>query len=299
MVCRRIFLRCLAAGLLVRKAGVALEVERIVRDHPLPTGLKQAGAYRADAAVLFLGMTILRRKHVGGGTLEFEETQKDDLRRLNIVFKAGSLRDRAGGLNRVGYIQEICLEDKIKLREAAYFGIMTSSPEESFSDAKGAIDKQSKDGLRYTAIDGVNVIGRSRSASHQWIFPPEFDWSQCDALVSTALDRSRSAEKKWRQVDADAGATPGTFFYVVLRALRTEARRFEAKYMFGPERFRLSTEKNQEANGTTRLKGEIVNEVTGKKTSFSAWFPANTTLPARIEFQPRSYLRLSFEAVQV
>jgi hypothetical protein len=244
-------------------------------------------------------MTILRRKNVGGGTLHFEEAQTDNLRRLNIIFKAGSLRDRAGGLNRLGYIQEICLEDKAVLREAAYFGIMTSSPEESFADAKGAIDKQSKDGLRYTAIDGVNVTGRSRSASHQWIFPPEFDWSRCDALVSTALDRTRSADKKWRDVDVEHGTTPETFFYAALRALRADARQFESRYMFGPERFQLRTEKDSESNGSTRLKGQIVNEMTGKKTNFTAWFQPKATLPSRIEFQPRSYLRLSFEAVQV
>jgi hypothetical protein len=299
MMFRRNFLRCLTGGLVVRQIGASLEVERIVRDHPLPTRSEQSGSYRVDAGVLFLGMTILRRKNVGGGTLHYEEAQTDDRKRLNIVFKAGSLRDRAGGLNRMGYIQEVCIEDKSALREAAYFGIMTSSPEESFADAKSAIDKQTKDGLRYTAIDGVTVMGRSRSAAHQWIFPPEFDWSRCDALVSTALDRTRSAEKKWRHVEGSAGATPETFFYAALRALRSDSARFEARYMFGMERFRLRTQKNSESNGSTRMKGEIVNETTGKKTTFSAWFHANNTLPSRIEFQPRSYLRLSFEAVQV
>jgi hypothetical protein len=296
MIHRRNFLACLAGGWVVPKAS-PLEVERIARENPMSPTSRQTGSYRADASILLLGMTILRRKDVGGGSIHFEEAQAESSRRLNIIFKAGSLPDRAGGLNRMGYIQEICVENKSELREAAYFGIMTSSPEESFADAKGAIEKQSKDGLRYTAIDGVNLAGRARSASHRWIFPPEFDWSRSDALVSTALHRTRSAEPKWHHLDGDTGITPPTFLYVVLRALRTDERRSEFKYMFGPERFRLRTEKSSESNGTTRLKGEIVNESTGKKTNFSAWFKANSTLPSRIEFQPRSYLRLSFESV--
>jgi hypothetical protein len=294
---RRELLGWMSGVFVFRGVAVPLEVERVVRDNPLPATSKQSGSYRADASVLFLGMSLLKRKNVGGGYIHFEEAQAENARRFNITFKAGSLPDRAAGLNRMGYIQEICVEEKSALREAAYFGIMTSSPEESFADAKGAIEKQNKEGLRYTAIDGVNRAGAARSASHKWVFPPEFDWSKCDALVNTALDRVRSAEAKWRQVDTEGGATSATFLYVVLQALRSESKRSVAKYVFGPERFRLTTDKGSESNGTTRLKGEIVNETTGKKTNFSAWFKADSALPYRIEFQPKSYLRLSFEAV--
>ena len=297
MVSRRDIFRFLLGGLAGEKFAIPLEVERLARNSPLPSTSKQAGTYRADAAILFLGMTILRRKSVGGGSIQFEEAQNENQRRLNITFKAGSVPDRAGGLNRLGYIQEVCVEEKSKLREAAYFGIMTSSPEESFADAKGAIEKQNKDGLRYTAIDGVNLAGRARSASHRWIFPADFNWSRCDALVSTALERTRLAEPDWRQLESDAGATPATFLYVVLRALQSDVRRSESKYMFGPERFHLTTDKTLESHGSTRLKGEILNEMTKKKTHFTVWFKANSVLPSRIEFQPRSYLRLAFETV--
>jgi hypothetical protein len=297
MVSRRDLFRCLVGSFVFRRIATALEVERLARDSALPSTTKQAGSYRADAAISFLGMTILRRKNVGGGSIEFDEAQNESVRKLNITFKAGSLPDRAGGLNRVGYIQEICVEEKSKLREAAYFGIMTSSPEESFADAKGALNKQDKDGLRYTAIDGVNLTGRGRSASHRWLFPADFDWSRCDALVSTAFERTRSAEPQWRQIESEAGSTPATFLYVVLRALQSDVRSSESKYMFGPERFHLKTDKTSESNGSTRLKGEIFNEMTKKKTHFNVWFQANSILPSRIEFQPRSYLRLVFESV--
>ena len=68
-------------------------------------------------------------------------------------------------------------------------------------------------------------------------------------------------------------------------------------YIFGEKRYKLATEKGPESNGVTKLKGEILNESTGRKTNFSVWFEAGNALPLRIEFQPKTYLRLTFEAV--
>jgi hypothetical protein len=272
-------------------------VERILRDHPVsPSSWKAMREYRADANVIFLGMTIIRRQNVGGGFIHFEEAQSDATRRTAITFKAGSLPSRARGLNRLGFIQEVCVEENAAVREAAYFGFMTSSPEESFADAKNALEQKAAEGLRYTAIDGVNRSGQARSASHHWVFPADYDWSRRDALIETALQKTRSAEAQWHQLSADAAGTPDTFLNAVLRAYRAASPNYQGTYIFGEKRYKLSTGKTREANEVTRLKGEILNESTGKKTNFSVWFEANNTLPSRIEFQPRSYLRLSFEA---
>jgi hypothetical protein len=273
-------------------------VERILIDHPLsPSPWRTMREYRADASVLFLGMTIVRRQNVGGGFIDFEEVQADETRRRAITFKAGSLPGRARGLNRLGFIQEVCIEENSALSEAAYFGFMTSSPEESFADAKSALEQQGKEGLRYTAIDGVNSAGQARSAAHHWIFPADYDWSRRDALIETALQKTRSTAGQWRQLGSDGAGTPDTFLNAVLNAYRAASPKSEASYIFGEKRYKLSTAKTREENGATKLKGEILNGSTGKKTSFSAWFAANETLPSRIEFQPRSYLRLSFEAI--
>jgi hypothetical protein len=275
-----------------------LEVERILRDNPLsPSPWKTMREYRADASVMLLGMTVVRRQNVGGGFIHFEEARSDASRRTAITFKAGSLPSRARGLNRLGFIQEVCIRENGALREAAYFGFMTSSPEESFADAKNALENQSADGLRYTAIDGVNRSGQTRSASHHWVFPSDFDWSRRDALIEIALQKTRSADGQWREISADAAAAPETFLNAVLTAYRAESPRSQASYIFGERRYRLTTEKAREANGATRLKGEILNESTRKKTNFSVWFEADSTLPSRIEFQPRSYLRLTFEGI--
>lgn len=287
----------LSGSVLARAGFGALEVERLLKDHPLGTASQQSRQYRADAAVIFLGMTILRRQNVGGGSIHFEEAQANNARRTGITFKAGSLPSRARGLNRLGYIQEVCIEENSSLREAAYFGFMTSSPEESFADAKNALEKQGGEGLKYTAINGVNHAGKARSTSHHWIFPPEYDWSRCDSLVETARQKTGTADGKWKELNAATGGTPGTFLNAVLQAVRSSAPRSQAAYVFGERRFKLATEKARESNGLTKLKGEILNEATGKKTGFSVWFDQAGPLPVRIEFQARSYLRLTFEAV--
>jgi hypothetical protein len=287
----------MSGAFLARSAFGALEVERLLKDHPLTATAMQTRHYRADAAVMFVGMTILRRQNVGGGSIHFEEGNSENLRRRGITFRAGSLPDRARGLNRLGYIQEVCIEENALLREAAYFGLMTSSPEESFADAKNALEKQSGDGLKYTAINGVNISGGARSASHHWIFPSEYDWSRSDSLVETARQKTSSADHQWKKQNWTAGATPGTFLNTVLEAARSSQSRSEAYYIFGEKRCKLTTEKSRESNGLTRLKGEILNQGTGKKTSFNVWFEPGKTLPQKIEFQARSYLKLAFEAI--
>lgn len=246
---------------------------------------------------MFLGITLFRRQNVGGGLVQFEEAESNRKRRTAITFQAGSDPTRTRGLNRLGYIQEISVEEESILREAAYFGFMTSSPEESFADAKNALEKQGKNGLPYTAIDGVIHEGQSRSASHHWIFPAEYDWSRCDTLVETARQKTRSATGDWRRADWSASTTPGTFLNTVLQAMRMSPTHSQATYIFGAKRYKLKTEKGHEANGLTKLKGEIVDEATNKTSTFSVWFEADNPLPRRIEFQPKSYLRLIFEAV--
>jgi len=43
--------------------------------------------------------------------------------------------------------------------------------------------------------------------------------------------------------------------------------------------------------------GKIRNRRTGGLTTFSVWMEEGSIVPRRIEYQPRSFLRLVFEAV--
>ena len=47
------------------------------------------------------------------------------------------------------------------------------------------------------------------------------------------------------------------------------------------------------------IKGAIRNQSTGKRTAFRVWLEntPNQVVPVRIELQPRSFLRLTFQAL--
>src|SRR5512146_2086831 len=56
--------------------------------------------YRADAAILLLGMTVYRRSAVGDGEASIEDTGEGPNLRRTLFFAAGSDPKRARGLSR-------------------------------------------------------------------------------------------------------------------------------------------------------------------------------------------------------
>ena len=53
------------------------------------------------------------------------------------------------------------------------------------------------------------------------------------------------------------------------------------------------------ARGSCQVRGKIRNLHTGHESLFRVWLEdaSDSIVPVRIEFQPRSFLRLTFEAV--
>ena len=96
--------------------------------------------YRADAIILVLGITIFRRAGVGGGQASLEETGEGASLRRTLFFAAGSDPKHAHGLNRLGWIREVVLGPASTPSESTYFGVLTSSPEESLEHARKAVD---------------------------------------------------------------------------------------------------------------------------------------------------------------
>jgi hypothetical protein len=65
-----------------------------------------ARKYRADAAILFLGMTVYRRSAVGDGEASVEDSGEGQSLRRTLFFAAGSDPKRARGLSRLGWMRE-------------------------------------------------------------------------------------------------------------------------------------------------------------------------------------------------
>src|SRR5690349_15491124 len=81
--------------------------------------------YRADANILFLGMSIYRREGVGSGKASIEETtDRTDFRRA-LFFAAGSDAKRAHGFNRLGWMREVVTGSASAPSDISYFGVLT------------------------------------------------------------------------------------------------------------------------------------------------------------------------------
>src|ERR1017187_2947412 len=109
---------------------------------PAATSRITSRTYRADAVILFLGIAIFRRAGVGGGQASLEATGEGASLRRTLFFAAGSDPKRAHGLNRLGWMREVVAGSDSNPSEATYFGVLSSSPEESLDHARKSVDAQ-------------------------------------------------------------------------------------------------------------------------------------------------------------
>jgi hypothetical protein len=268
------------------------------------TSLREVRRYRADAAILFLGITIYRRAGVGGGQASIEEITDGESTRRTLFFAASSDPKRANGVNRLGWIREVALETGSRMKETAYFGVLTSSPEESLEHARKSIAAPPSGQTLYNAVNGRNSDGHSRSAVTQFEFASSANWSDqrlIEAAQSTFDDNVRWRETSW---PAPANHAPSTFLFQVAKLLKGRERHAAGRYVYNEQEYRVELEGLQEGQGGSTgsllpIRGKISNQRTGRKTGFRLWIDdsARSTIPVRIEFQPRSFLRLSFVAV--
>lgn len=261
----------------------------------------QSRAYRADAVVLFLGITVFRRSGVGGGQASLEEAGEGASLRRTLFFAAGSEPNRAVGLSRLGWIRETVLGPEASPSEATYFGVLTSSPEESLEHARKTVSGPASGGSTFSAVNGRNTAGRSRSAITHFEFSAAAIWSD-RALIEQAQGTFQS-NVNWRETAWPAlpNQTPPTFLLEVSRLLKQRARRATGRYVYNEQEYSLELEAQ---NGRDRerlmpFRGKIRNLHTGKETAFRIWMEeaSDSIVPVRIEFQARSFLRLTFEGL--
>ncbi len=136
--------------------------------------------YRAKATILMLSVPMFSRDNVGGGYLRVAERDEAGARRIDLEFAAGSLPQRAAGLNRFGAFEESVLEMDGSLASATYFGFMSASNETSIDQARSAL--KSKPGNGLTAICGRISSGRLWNRLLRVSDLPQTPWSEHRAL---------------------------------------------------------------------------------------------------------------------
>ena len=254
--------------------------------------------YRADAVILLLGLPIFKRAGVGSGQVLVEESGEGTGITRTLFFAAGSDPKRAHGLARLGWMRETSHAAGAAPAVTEYFGVMTASPEESLDSARKSVDAQPGGHSHFAAVNGRHAAGRSRSALAQFEFPSDAQWSDAGLI-----EKSRTAFSPatvWRENNWPEwpGQPPPTFLFQLEALLKQRAKR-SGRYIYNEQEYLLELAAPQPAGQLLAVKGSIRNQRTGSRTAFRVMLEntPGSVVPVRIEFQPRSFLRLSFEAL--
>jgi hypothetical protein len=267
--------------------------------------------YRADAQVLILSVPILHRTGVGGGSALWRDSHEAPGLVRTLEFTGYSLPEKAAGLNRLGFIRETSSRTDREVRESSYFGVMTASPEESAAEAHKALHSNATEAA-YTAIQG-RIAGREiETASVHFMAPARLPPERRNELLARAEQALATAQKHPPEFHS-SGAIPPPFLHALTDALRAPGHS-ESQYVYSGRLYRLALRRAPDPKaadyfrqrgilrgGTSvaRLAGKVRRESGGKETDFRLWIEegAEQPLPLRIDFQPKSYLRLVMEAV--
>jgi hypothetical protein len=270
--------------------------------------------YRADAQVILLSIPVLHRSGVGDGAAIWRESRADDGAAVRLLeFTGRSAPERAAGLNRFGFIQEISRTVDRAHAEFIYFGLMTSSPEESAADARKALHSNSKE-IWFSAIEARLAAGRIETSGARFVAPARMSTADRDALIERARQALAGAPKKTQDLPS-AEATPPPFLHALADVVRRPGSA-QTRYAYNGRTYALRVERSPDPKAAavfrdqrliaptaavTRISGSLWREAEAgdKPIPFRLWMEegAARPLPLRIEYQPKSYLRLAFEAL--
>jgi hypothetical protein len=271
-------------------------------------------SYRVDATILLFSIPIFTRAGVGRGYAHYAASGQPDRTLHKMEFAAGSLPERAHGLNRLGMIRETSAETGSGLLEARYFGFMTASREESLGEARKALNRSAGQCL-FLAIEGQSQAGEARSRRASFYADARVGWGAYGRL-------QREAEAAIRNPAEGAGETslrpesPGgvlpTFLFALWRAIHSPQAELRQTYVYSGNLYTLETSKKPDRRtgrrpedkglttrpqSVTAISGTIHNLRTKEKTQFRIWTEeGGGPVPLRIEYQPRGFLRLALEA---
>jgi hypothetical protein len=291
------------------RAADFLEVDRLW-DRACPQKVTER-AYRVDAAVLLLGVPVLRSNGVGDARVALRQQPASDTSAESMIaleFAAASDPARAHGLDRMGWIREVIVEGNGAVQRAGVLGIMSDSPEQTAGEARTAL--RSNSGLeRLVAIDSSHSASAGRRTRTRVIHfqAPRGNRTGGEGLPDLARQSFRSCATAWKVAEwPRSEGVPPTFLYALKRALEAGGPR-AAEYIWNQSRYamRLGREAGASASrefsaAVDRVHGELENLTQNlRPLRFQLWIDRESPvpMPLRIEFQPRSFLRLTLEAV--
>jgi hypothetical protein len=249
--------------------------------------------YRMDATILLLGAPLFTRQAAGGGYASVEESRESSPNQgstaIALQFAAGSSPARAHGLNRFGILREAVVE-RGEIRELSFAGLMTRSREENFEQGRKALAADA---------DGAEcVVARGRTSGstiETWIdifaVSADCNWTNLSETLCEALRHEPRTPAR------ETAAGPATTF---LHAMRNAALCRESivrrQFLHAGKLYWLET--RRQPDRLLELAGAIHDLSGARRAEFRTAYAAGdeSGIPLRIEYRPRSFLRLTFEA---
>ena len=135
---------------------------------------------------------------------------------------------------------------------------------------------------------------------------PRGNWTDGEGLPDLARQSFQASPGAWKERQWPGEAVPSTFLYALKRSLEPGGPR-SAEYIWSQNRYALRIQREPDRNAShefsaavDRLRGELENLTQNlHPLRFQIWIGRESSVPfpLRIEFQPRSFLRLTLEAV--
>lgn len=248
--------------------------------------------YRADAVLYMFGTPLLTRRGVGTAFLTADERKGDSGTVIRLHFAGISDPKRACGILYAGSHEEWASEQRSSLRAVSYFGFVTA-PDEEKKEGFQYATLQSEDSYSFVAVQGRHEPGcahRERAC----VALPGKTWRNLADLTGQIRSLFSAADTSRSDLPYP-GAVPATFLYTMFTTVRSRQRRWAGAYVHNGRLYRLETESTGESLGAVRLTGHIHDVRTKDSSSFRLWLEPGYDLPRRIEFQPRSCLRIILE----
>jgi hypothetical protein len=243
--------------------------------------------YRVHATVEILSVPLVSKDNVGGAWFAVEQSVSGPSRTTVLRFSGGSWPERLRGFNRFGMTQEVVREEGAAIVESAYLSFMTSSAEKSIEQARKAFEDPSR-ALSITVAHGNATRSGYSSALDRLTASARYTWSNAAQLLEEIRGRVSPAEEVSLGTES-ASAFP-TFLYAVRAAVLAGAETGRCTFIHNAKLYCLRTRwKEQE------LTGWIAEEESSREFEFRVRFDSRRELPVRIEFRPKSFLRLVFE----
>lgn len=239
--------------------------------------------YTATAVVGFLGITLVTRHRAAGGFARVVEQDGETV----IEFGAGSFPERCAGINRMGYIRESIADHGLRRRT---FGFMTVSREESLQQARKALQKTGPE-QPFVILDSTGDASGCESRVASLTCASSLRWPEWRRVESEIMKRWPAAEKR---VSRTRGVMPG--FLSVVREAMKRGGLGSLAYLHNDQRYNLEWSTQPGQDGAAELQGRISGH---GRARFRVWFdPAQPGAPPlAFEYQPRSFLRVRFDAV--